>query len=461
MNNQIRKALVAVLLPREHLPFIREWCLHHLAQGWKVFIYDNTGSLGSARATSVFKLGHLQQQSVDKRGNSYGRFTSELTDEEVSQAMKTELEGLDVEVVPWQPRDGTGRILHGQVEAYVHFIRERGSDFRWAAFIDADEYLDTAEGLAWDSLLEELEGMGCCRLMLGGHVYESRWTADGRPRNLDDLACCGLQVARNKNIVRPDKTIMADIHWGWRMEGSNQYATIDPLQFYFRHYMGDQLRYGLKLNPPPPLQAEAESVMVRDGQPSLSRSRDISTGSCPQALLKWRISSELEKFIRSGLPKLLPSPRRILELGPGFSTLLLAEVFPGAHIISVEHDRNWLMRELAPLCGRGNVELVLAPADPETRWYSLRPELLPEFDLLLVDGPPGGLAPRVREKATILRGNLTPGAVVILNNTDRKDEAASISAWRAAGLEIEEESKGFAVLRLPRELSGIGSTTGP
>ncbi len=28
-----RRAVVAVLLPREHLPFIRDWCLHHIEQG--------------------------------------------------------------------------------------------------------------------------------------------------------------------------------------------------------------------------------------------------------------------------------------------------------------------------------------------------------------------------------------------------------------------------------------------
>ncbi len=442
MTPMIEKAVVAVLLPREHLPFIRQWCRHHLDIGWKVFLYDNTGSQGSLRATSSFQSGNFQRRNIDKRGNPYGKFTEGMSDGEVRTAFEKEVAGLGVEVVVWQPRDCLGRIVHGQVEAYVHFIRNHGDRFAWAAFIDADEYLHCANGLFWDRLLEEVEVRGYHRLMIEGIIHESRWTPEGNPRVLEELACCGKQVAGQKNIVRPAMTVMADIHWGWRMEGSNRYATVDPTQFHFRHYKGDAAELCLTIHQPPSLRAESESLPV-------SPDRDTIEKASVTAVSGWRISAGLENFLRTGLSEALASPSRILELGPGYSTLVLSESFPEASVTSVEHDESWFGKQHACLALLPNVELVLAPLDPESRWYGFDPAGSPPFDLLLVDGPPGWIGTRVREKATVLARFLSPGAWVILNNTDRRDEAASVGAWQRMNLEVVGSHDGFTVLRVP------------
>lgn len=238
-----RKAVIAVLLAREHLPFIRGWAQHHLAQGWQVYIYDNTGSRGSNRKGSVFASSIPQCSGMDKRGNFYAAYSSHLGDNAVRQELLKALEGLPVTVVAWRPRNAEGLQIHGQVEAYVDFIRTQKERFDWAAFIDADEYLETAAGFSWDGLIRTVESMGCFRIVIEGHQYESRWTIDGKPRSLQSLRCCGMQnrigeIVGSKNIVKISQVLRADIHWMWKMSGGNLHARPDILQYYFKHYNG-------------------------------------------------------------------------------------------------------------------------------------------------------------------------------------------------------------------------------
>lgn len=247
-----RKAVVAVLLPREHLPFIREWCLHHLAQGWEIYLYDNTGSTGSTRLSSVFKIGTLQKSGTDKRGVNYFNYTKHLSDEDVSLKMRELLSDLDVTIITWHPTNDEGHIIHGQVEAYVDFIRHYKNEINWAAFIDADEYLSAGTGMSWDSLIARAQTSNHYRVMINGVVYESRWTQDGEPQPLSVLRCGGEQLTSDgytgcKNIVRLDKVIAADIHWFWRIENENYtVAAADTAQYYFKHYKGKDAN--IKLN---------------------------------------------------------------------------------------------------------------------------------------------------------------------------------------------------------------------
>lgn len=234
------RTVVAVLLPREHLPFIRDWCVHHIEQGWDIVLYDNTGSVGSARRSSAFSLNRWHGGSVDKRGNSYGAYTETLSDSDIQAAFRRELQGLPVTVVEWQPRNAEGRIVHGQVEAYVDYITRFRTTVAWSAFIDADEYLQHAPGLNWDDLLHAASEQDCHRIQLDALVYESRWTSRGEPRELRSLTCQGLQEYGCKNIVRLSEVLDADIHWYWKTTGEDTRITPDRSLFWFRHYRGSE-----------------------------------------------------------------------------------------------------------------------------------------------------------------------------------------------------------------------------
>lgn len=266
-----KRSVVAVLLPREHLPFIRNWCEHHISQGWSICLYNNNGSQGSCRKSSIYASGEMQKTKIDKRGHNYGVYTKHLKDDDVSVALVNELKGLPVEIITWQPKNANGIILHGQVEAYVDFIVRNRGTVEWASFIDADEYLYAGPGMNWDDLLDEVSMYQCNRIMLNGVIYENRWTLKGKPILLSSLKCLGKQEAGNKNIVRISEVRRADIHWNWDMYDNNRVAIADPHQFRFNHYRENKHSISLKITDKTALNPD-ESIAV----PALKVNENIS-----------------------------------------------------------------------------------------------------------------------------------------------------------------------------------------
>jgi predicted O-methyltransferase YrrM len=159
--------------------------------------------------------------------------------------------------------------------------------------------------------------------------------------------------------------------------------------------------------------------------------------------------------------------RRIVELGSGVSTVLLARLLtrrrPGGgwRLAAVEHDASWARRVTEQLdrenIGR-HVTVVHAPLIPHRLaasnllWYDeaavaagldamLRGDLV---DLLVVDGPPAyapghGLA---RYPALpVLQHRLAPGATVVLDDIDRPGEQEVARRW--------ERSTRLSFQRLP------------
>jgi Methyltransferase domain len=172
--------------------------------------------------------------------------------------------------------------------------------------------------------------------------------------------------------------------------------------------------------------------------------------------------------------------RRLVELGSGVSTVLLARLLTrqrppsGWRLASVEHDASWAQRVTDQLkrehIGR-HVTVIHAPLVPHPLaaagllWYDeaivaagldavLGDDLA---DLLVVDGPPAyaeghGLA---RYPALpVLQHRLAPGATVVLDDIDRPGEQEVVRRWeRATGLSFQRlpDPAGVAV-------ATIGST---
>lgn len=260
-----RRAVVAVLLPREHLPFIREWCRNNAEQGWETFLYDNTGSVGATRMTGTFNVSRWDAAGRDGRGNHYGAHTSQLTDAEVQRRLAVEVRGLPVRIVRWDPRDAQGRVLFEQVEAYVDFIRRHREDIDWAAFVDCDEYLYSAPGFTWDELLSAAAEHSCDRLLLRGISAQTRWTKDGQPRPVETLRIGAPQESGMKNVVRLSEVRRADIHWAWTMSGDDLRAEPDPAQYGFRHYnLSERPGVSLPVHRDPVRTFVDESIGVED-----------------------------------------------------------------------------------------------------------------------------------------------------------------------------------------------------
>ncbi|MFV0306823.1 MAG: hypothetical protein ACK5OX_03660 [Desertimonas sp.] len=234
-----RRAIVAVLRPREHLPFITEWCQHHLDQGWAVYLLDNTGSIGSVRRTSAHRYDLADQRRQEGRSLPFEHYLDDVDEAGIAALMRAELAPLDgVTVLDWQPRLETGEVIHGQAEAYARFCEQYRGLIDWAAFIDPDEYLVVAPGFDWDDLIERAERSDCPRIVLKGIVYESRWTDDGVPLERAGLGVCGLQTGRWKNVVRLDQATRVDVHYMWQFGDKRHMARPDPVLFGLHHYNG-------------------------------------------------------------------------------------------------------------------------------------------------------------------------------------------------------------------------------
>jgi hypothetical protein len=162
----------------------------------------------------------------------------------------------------------------------------------------------------------------------------------------------------------------------------------------------------------------------------------------------WAIPAELESCLRDRLATWLPNPGVILEFGPGHSTRVLAERFPKARIITVEHDSTRIRCLRHKFGDLPNVELHHAPIDPVLPWFDLSAIDLPKMDCVLVAGPSGRPGSRSRKGALCVAGLLNPGAVVILTDTDREAEAADCGLWQLAGLEKVEEVGSHCLLRM-------------
>jgi hypothetical protein len=178
--------------------------------------------------------------------------------------------------------------------------------------------------------------------------------------------------------------------------------------------------------------------------------------------------------------------RRVVELGSGISTVLLARLLcqrspvGGFRIAAVEHDARWAQWVTEQLDREGtgsDVVVVHAPLAPHPRaerglsWYDddaltggLRTALRGDpIDLLVVDGPPAyaaghGLA---RYPALpVLCDLLAPRATVILDDAERPGEQEVLRRWEhETGLDFDRRADraGVAVAKI----GGAGPVTEP
>lgn len=222
----MRISIMAVLIAQEHLPFIRDWCIYHLNEGFdEITLYDNTGSIGSNRKSSIFSVGKLQKSKISKGDIPY---PSQLSDIEAKKELKNILSDLPVNIVDWQPKNNKGEIVHGQVEGYVDYIKKNKNRVDWTAFIDADEYLRSENNYFYKELCKYVESKKTYRIILQGIKCKHRCISKTRES-------FGFQRQRAKNLVKIKEVKAADIHWRWELTNPKWFKP-DTHLFWFDHY---------------------------------------------------------------------------------------------------------------------------------------------------------------------------------------------------------------------------------
>lgn len=166
----------------------------------------------------------------------------------------------------------------------------------------------------------------------------------------------------------------------------------------------------------------------------------------------------------------LDGRQRIVELGAGSSTVLLARLArerPGATVDAVEHSERWAGWVAEQLTSEGlddvarvhHVPLQAGTATDAAPWYAAAAllEALGDapIDLLVVDGPPAfapGEGQARRPALPALEHRLAGDAVVVLDDLARPGERAVLEHWeRETAWRFERRSDaGIAIGRRRR-----------
>ncbi len=142
----------------------------------------------------------------------------------------------------------------------------------------------------------------------------------------------------------------------------------------------------------------------------------------------------------------LPDGAVIVECGSGTSSVWLglaaAQQDRGITVVALEHEVAYAEQTRHALRANGleaTVEVRVAPLSPTViddqpySWFA--PEALDGLTgiaLLFVDGPPGSTGEQARFPAfPLLRDRLSDGCLVILDDTNRRDERETLSRWMA------------------------------
>jgi Methyltransferase domain len=138
------------------------------------------------------------------------------------------------------------------------------------------------------------------------------------------------------------------------------------------------------------------------------------------------------------------SAATVVELGPGASTVILCSCRPHLKSVGVEHDDQYVAQLTSEIAAHGieNHQLLHAPLVTQeygrttVEWYD--PDVLgrlpQRIDVLVVDGPPNWNGGQNRSPAwPLLRDRLGPGALILVDDTQRGAERAMVGSWVDGG----------------------------
>lgn len=205
--------------------------------------------------------------------------------------------------------------------------------------------------------------------------------------------------------------------------------------------------------------AEAGRRVYGKVEDLLALYRDIDpVGALPHTQ-GWAAGVDLVRYLYTQVTE--RGRTRVLECGSGSSTVMFAYAMRQAgegRVVALEHEPRFAEATRGMLRERGLeewAEVVDAPLTPVTiadevwDWYDLKAIPDGEFDLVVVDGPPGKTGPQARYPALpMLLDRLASDAAVVLDDAFRPEERATADRW-------SEEFSGFERERISHERGTI------
>jgi len=163
----LKLAIQTVFIVKENLPFLREWILYHLHIGFdKIFLYDNTGSIGIDDSN----------KNMNKYAFNFNNIIK-LDDNAVNNEMQSILNDFkdNVIYVKWQPKDAKGNIIYGQTEAIKHYINNYGSITDYTAYTDTDEFIFSVNNTNIKDYIRNLAKDDVTKIVINQKKFEDRF----------------------------------------------------------------------------------------------------------------------------------------------------------------------------------------------------------------------------------------------------------------------------------------------
>jgi predicted O-methyltransferase YrrM len=144
----------------------------------------------------------------------------------------------------------------------------------------------------------------------------------------------------------------------------------------------------------------------------------------------------------------------VLECGSGLTTLVLAAIsrHTASDLWSLEHDPHWHQvtnQALQRFGLRANLRLARLRSYGDFDWYDIDPSAVPDFSVVVCDGPPNSTRGGRYGLFPVLRDRLTADCVILLDDAERRSEHELVRRWsqeESWAYEIRGEDRRFAVI---------------
>lgn len=148
----------------------------------------------------------------------------------------------------------------------------------------------------------------------------------------------------------------------------------------------------------------------------------------------WSATSE---YLAACLTHAMTTKGPILECGSGLTTIIVGILADslGKNLWSLEHDLGWAQRVNEQLIEH-EIHSVCLTACPLKvfdgySWYDAPLESMPQFSMVICDGPPAGISGGRYGLLPIMRSKLEPGTIILLDDAERVGEQTIAGRWAA------------------------------